>query len=68
MKPMGCLIFGVICLVVFVWALSEVGPNMALVLSVFTGLDANVSVPVGFLIAGVFIAVCICKGVRDSMK
>jgi len=68
MRPMGCILFALICVVAFFWALSEVGPSTALVLSVFTGLDAEVSVPVGFLIAGVFIAVCICKGVRDSMK
>jgi hypothetical protein len=68
MKPMACVLFALICVVAFFWALLELGPSTALVLSVFAGLDAAVSVPLGFLISGVFIAICICKGVRDSMK
>ena len=56
MRPMGCLVFALICLVVFFWTLLELGPNTALLLAVFTGLDTDVAVPLGFLIAGVFIA------------
>ena len=68
MRPIGCLIFALICVVAFFWALLELGPNIALVLAVFTGLDTEVAVPLGLLVAGIFIAVCILKGVRDSMK
>jgi len=64
---MGCVLFALICLVVFVWALLELGPNIALFLAVFFGLDDS-ALPVGFLIAGVFIAVCIYKGVREGLK
>ncbi len=64
MKP-GCVLLALICVVAFFWAILELGPSTALVLSVFTGLDAEVSVPVGFLIAGAFIAFCIYRGLRD---
>ena len=67
MRPMGCVLFALICLVVFIWAILELGPKVALLFAVFFGLDDS-ALPVGFLVAGVFIAVCICKGVRDSMK
>jgi hypothetical protein len=67
MKP-GCVLFALICVVAFFWALLELGPNTALVLAVFTGLDTEVAVPLGFLLASAFIIWCILKGVRDSMK
>jgi len=65
---MRLILLALICVVVFFWGLIELGPSTALVLAVFLGLDAKVAVPLGFLIAGTIIAVCIYRGLRDGLK
>lgn len=68
MRPMGCVVFALICVVAFFWGLLELGLNFALVLAVFTGIDTEVAVPLGLLVAGAFVLICIIRGIRDSLK
>lgn len=65
MKPMGCLIFGVICVVAFCWAIFQLGPALALMLMTFFGLGDS-AVPVAFLLAGAFVIWCIVRGLRGG--
>ena len=64
MRPMGCVLLALICLVAFCWAILELGPALAIALAFFFGLGDS-AVPVGFLIAGAFVAFCIYRGLRD---
>ena len=61
---MRLILLILICVVAFCWGLLQLGPHIALALAVFLDLDAKVAVPVGFLIAGTFIAVCIYRGLK----
>lgn len=65
MRPMGCVIFGAICVVAFIWGLRELGPILSLILMSIFGLGDS-AVPVGFLIAGVFVLWCIARGIRSG--
>lgn len=67
MKPIGWISLILFCIVGFCWAILPLTRSAAMLLMLFFGLD-DAAVPVGFVIAGAFLVVCILRGIRDGMK
>jgi hypothetical protein len=64
----GWLLFIVIAVVAYCWAILPVTANAAFVLAGLFGLDADIAVPIGFVFSTVFIVACIVWGVIGANK